>query len=211
MPTLVQPRASVPPPRHIITILFLLLALIATAVSGSSVRAQTTTPPTDFGPVDATIQDLMALYDVPGVAVGLIKDGKVIYTRGYGVRNTQTQQPVTEDTIFAIGSVSKSFTALDIAQLVDAGKLNLDAPVITYLPDFKLSDPTATRQLTLRHLLSHTSGVPPFDDWYTTPARDRKQIVDDMASVPITALPGKVWQYTNQNFVVPAYVLQQVT
>jgi CubicO group peptidase (beta-lactamase class C family) len=164
----------------------------------------------DFSQVDATVQSLMSLYDVPGVAVGLIKDGKIIYTKGYGVRNVQTGQPVTENTIFAIGSVSKSFTALDVAEQVDAGKLNLDAPVITYIPDFKLSDPQATRQLTLRHLLSHTSGVPPFDDWYAAPAKDRKQVVDDMASVKLTAPPGKVWQYTNQNFVVAGYALEQV-
>ncbi len=185
----------------------LLVVFLFVASAGTATRAYAAD---DFAQVDTIVQDMMALYDVPGVAVGLIKDGKVVYTQGYGVRNTQTQQPVTKNTLFAIGSVSKSFTALDIAQLVDAGKLNLDAPVTTYIPDFKLSDPQATKALTLRHLLSHTSGVPPFDDWYAVPAASRKQIVDDMAKIPLTAQPGQLWQYTNQNFVVAGYALEQV-
>lgn len=188
-------------------VLLLLLTFTLTAGHARPSAAQSS----GFGQVDALVRQLMALYDVPGVAVGLIRDGQVVYTHGYGVRNTQTGQPVTENTIFPIGSVSKSFTALAIAQQVDAGTLNLDTPIVTYLPDFKLSDPAATRQLTLRHLLSHTSGVPPFDDWYARPATSRKQIVDDMATVPLTASPGQIWQYTNQNFAVAGYVLEHVT
>lgn len=195
--------------------LFLLLAVSATGYAGrtptSLASPQAQAQPGDFGQVDSMVKDLMALYDVPGVAVGLVKDGKVVYTKGYGVRNTQSNQPVTENTLFAIGSVTKSFTALDIAQLVDAGKLDLDAPVITYLPDFKLSDPDATRQVTLRNFLSHTSGLPGVDAWYTTGVKDRKQIIDDMASTKLTAAPGKVWQYSNEGFVLPAYVLEQIT
>lgn len=190
-------------------VLLLLLALTSPATSRAAAFAPAQTA--DFGLVDTMVQQLMTLYDVPGVALGLIRDGQVVYTHGYGVRNTQTGQPVTAQTVFAIGSVSKSFTALDIAQQVAAGTLRLDTPIVTYLPDFKLSDPAATRQLTLRHLLSHTSGVPPFDDWYTRPAISRQQIVDDMAGVPLTAPPGQLWQYTNQNFVVAGAVLEQVT
>jgi CubicO group peptidase (beta-lactamase class C family) len=200
---------------RVIFALFLLLALSATGYAGQTTTSHASSPaqaqPGDFSQVDSIVKDLMALYDVPGVAIGLVKDGKVVYTKGYGVRNTQTGQPVTEDTLFAIGSVTKSFTALDIAQLVDEGKLDLDAPVITYLPDFKLSDPEATRQVTLRQFLSHSSGLPGVDTWYTVGVKDRKQIIDDMASTKLTAPPGKVWQYSNEGFVLPGYVLEQIT
>lgn len=166
----------------------------------------------NFGDVDKTITDLMQMYDVPGVALAIVQNGKVLYTKGYGVRSTGTKAPVTENTLFAIGSVSKSFTALDIAQLVEQGKLDLDTPIIKYLPDFKLSDPDATKTLTLRQVMSHSSGLPRSEDWYFSKATlTRKQIIDDMVKIDLTAQPGRLWQYNNQNFVLAGYLVEQLT
>src|SRR5689334_13324544 len=114
----------------------LLLALLPAACGTAPATPQ---PRGDWGQVDALVTQMMQRYDIPGVAVGLVQNGQVVYSKGYGVRDVRTGAPVTEQTIFGIGSLSKSFTSLGILQQVDAGKLALDAPVITYLPDFKLA------------------------------------------------------------------------
>src|SRR5260221_5537266 len=113
----------------------LLLCLFAasTVLAAVPVRAAQR----DFAEVESTIKDLMSLYDVPGASIALVQNDKVIYAKGFGARNTKTGAQVTENTLFAIGSVTKSFTALDVTQLVDQGKLDLDTPIVKYLPDFK--------------------------------------------------------------------------
>src|SRR6516162_1989690 len=83
----------------------------------------------DFSAIDSTINSLMTLYHVPGVALGIVQNGQVVYTKGYGYRDYQAKLPVTPKTVFAVGSISKSFTALDVGQLVDQGKIDLSAPV----------------------------------------------------------------------------------
>jgi CubicO group peptidase (beta-lactamase class C family) len=125
------------------------------------------------------------MYDVPGVAIALVTKDKVAYARGYGTRDA-AGDPVTADTVFGIGSLTKPFTALDVALLADEGRIDLDAPVRRYLPDFRLSDPEATRTLTVRQVISHASGLPRSDAFwaYGDPA-DRKAIIDDMANIPL--------------------------
>ncbi len=98
----------------------------------------------------------------------------------------ETHAPVTGETLFNIRSISKSFTALGIAQLVDRHRIDLDTPVIKYLPELRLSDPQATQSVTLRQLLSHTSGLPPDDQWPRQVPSSREGIVDEFATMPIT-------------------------
>src|SRR6187200_704524 len=100
------------------------------------------------------------LINVPGAALALIKHGDIVLEQGYGFRDLAAHAPVTTATLFNIGSISKSFTALSLAQLVDQHQVDLDAPVIRYIPDLRLSDPEATKAVTLRQLLAHTSGLP---------------------------------------------------
>ena len=95
----------------------------------------------------------------PGPAVCLVTRDRVVLVKGYGRRN-EAGDPVTDSTLFGIGSLTKSLTALDVAQLVDAGTIDLDAPVVSYIPDLRLSDPAATRALTVRQVLSQSSGIP---------------------------------------------------
>jgi CubicO group peptidase (beta-lactamase class C family) len=153
---------------------------------------------------------MMIDYSIPGAALGLVQNGKVIYTKGYGVQSTTTKTPVTENSLFNIGSVTKSFTALGIMQLVDQGKLDLDTPVVKYLPDFKLSDPAATQKLTLRHLLSHTSGLPTSNAEVFT-AKDRQQAVAEVAKLKLIGQPGQTWQYSNQNYLIAGAVIERIT
>lgn len=192
---------------RLISIAAMLAALMASMLSAPQVKAAS-----DFSDIDATITKLMAMYDVPGVGLAIVRDGKVLYTKGYGYGNVANKQTVTADTEFAIGSVTKSFTALDVGQLVDAGKIDLDTPVITYLPDFKLSDPDATKTLTVRQVISHSSGLPRYDAyWVNKVPASRKQVIDDMKNIPMTAKPGAMWQYCNQNFVLAGYLVEKIT
>jgi len=109
--------------------------------------------------LDATVQRTMETFEVPGIAVAVVKDGKVVLARGYGVREQGKPAPVTPDTLFGIASNSKAFTAAALAMLVDEGKLQWDDRVVDHLPSFQMYDPYVTRELTIRDLLVHRSGL----------------------------------------------------
>ncbi|MGH9902442.1 MAG: serine hydrolase domain-containing protein, partial [Pyrinomonadaceae bacterium] len=115
-------------------------------------------------------------WNVPGMAVAVVKDDRLVWARGYGVRKLGEPTPVDERTLFAIASNTKAFTAAALAVLVDEGKIKWDDPVSKFLPSFQLSDPYVTRELTVRDLLSHRSGLATFGGdllWYeTTYGRD---------------------------------------
>ncbi|MCP2521141.1 beta-lactamase family protein, partial [SCandidatus Aminicenantes bacterium Aminicenantia_JdfR_composite] len=98
-------------------------------------------------------------WEVPGLAVALVKDRKMIFAKGYGVRKLGEYTPVTPETLFGIASNTKAFTAAALAILVDEGKIKWDDPVIKYLPDFCMYDPYVTREITVRDLLTHRSGL----------------------------------------------------
>ncbi len=188
--------------------LVIMTLIVVLAAGMAPARAQDR----DFGVVDDYIQALMAEYDVAGTSIALVEDGSVVYTQGYGVRSTTTGDPVTPDTLFCIGSVTKSVTAAGIELLVDQGQLDLDTPIIEYVPDFKLSDPDATAKLTLRHLLAQTSGLPGTDAaWYLGNLADQQAVLDHIATLPLTAQPGEKYQYDNYNYVLAGHVLEQVT
>lgn len=109
--------------------------------------------------IDRVVARTMAEYAVPGIAVGIVKDGKLVFAKGYGVRELGQPATVDPDTIFAIGSNTKAFTTAALAMLVDAGKLRWDDRVIDYLPDFRMADPWVTREFTIRDLVTHRSGL----------------------------------------------------
>ncbi|MFB7251983.1 serine hydrolase [Microbacterium sp. NPDC056234] len=102
--------------------------------------------------------EILAEYQVPGAAVGVRHHGEVTVF-GFGVQDIATETPVTSDTLFQIGSLTKTWTALAFLQLVDEGDVDLDAPVRTYLPGFRVADPDVSARVTARHLLNHTSGI----------------------------------------------------
>jgi CubicO group peptidase (beta-lactamase class C family) len=153
----------------------------------------------------------MSTHNVPGAALTLIKDGSIVLEKGYGFRDLAAHTPVTTATLFNIGSISKSFTALGVAQLVDQHQVDLDAPVTRYIPDVRLSDPQATQAVTLRQLLSHTSGLPADEQWPQQVPATRDGIVNEFASMPITAQPGTRFQYCSRCIVLAAYVLERIT
>lgn len=165
----------------------------------------------DFATADALILRLMATDNVPGAALALIKDGKIVLEKGYGSRDLATQAPVTTATLFNIGSISKSFTALGVAQLVDRHEVELDTPVTQYIPDLRLSDPAATQALTLRQLLSHSSGLPADEQWPSQVPPTRAGIVAEFANMPMTAPSGTRFQYCSRCIVLAASILERIT
>jgi CubicO group peptidase (beta-lactamase class C family) len=111
--------------------------------------------------IDETILRAMNEFQVPGMAVSVVYDGGVYYSKGHGVLETGGNDRVSDRTLFQIASLSKAFTAASIAVLVDEGELGWDDPVIDYLPEFRMFDPWVTREFTIRDLLTHRSGLPP--------------------------------------------------
>ena len=113
-------------------------------------------PPADL---DAYVARAMKTYEVPGIAVAIIKDGKVVLAKGYGVRKLGEPAPVDENTVFAIGSNTKAFTAAALATLVDEGKISWDDPVYERLKGFEMYDPYVSKEMSIRDLLCHRSGL----------------------------------------------------
>ena len=120
--------------------------------------------------LDEYIEKARTDWGVVGLAVAVVKDDSVVYAKGFGLREPGKSAAVDAYTLFAIGSNTKAFTAAVIGTLVDAGKMNWDDPVTRYLPGFQLYDPYASRELTIRDVLSHRSGLSRGDQlWYATP------------------------------------------
>ncbi len=148
---------------------------------------------------------------VPGVAIGIIHDGKE-QTAGLGVTNINHPLDVTTDTLFQIGSISKTFLGTAVMRLVEQGKLQLDTPVSEYIPDFTMQDADAASRVTMRHLLNHTAGWTGdyFDDTGTgDDAIDR--MVRQMAEIPQLTPLGEVFSYNNAGFYVAGRVIELVT
>ena len=114
---------------------------------------------TDPSAVDAIVDRFMRAFEIPGIAIAIVRPGESAFTRGYGVRTLGRADRVDTNTLFAIASNTKAFAAAALAMLVEEGKLGWDEPVVKYLPDFQMSDPAVTQMLTVRDLLVHRSGL----------------------------------------------------
>ena len=152
----------------------LLVAVLAAAPLAAQRPA---TLPRPLRGLDVYVTAALRTWDVPGLAVAVVKDDSVVWARGFGVRRLGDTARVTERTLFAIASCTKAFTATALAMLVDSGKLSWDDPVAKYLPAFQLFDPYVTRELAVRDLLSHRSGLARGDGlWWATPY-DRDEVL----------------------------------
>jgi len=186
------------------------LALVLTAVTLASAPAIGTQADPKFEQLAALVTRKMSEYGVPGVAFGIVKNGQTT-ARGFGVTNVEDPQAVTPDTVFGLASISKTVTATAIMRLVDQGKIDLSAPVRTYLPDFRIQDEAASRTVTIADLLTHTPGW----EGQLTP-QDRGPLtlatfVETMRDLPLLAPPGTVWSYNNAGFAVAGRVIEVVT
>ena len=151
--------------------------------------------------LDLWIQEQMAYQQIPGLAIGIVHDQEVIWSKGYGVEDLESQDPVTPATLFRLGSVTKLFTATAILQLRDQGKLRLDDPVTRHLPGFELKSTfEGAPEIALRHLLTHTAGLPreaAFPYWTTHEFPSTEELIAAVHTQSAIYPPDKTYKYSN--------------
>ncbi|MCS6914518.1 MAG: serine hydrolase [Myxococcota bacterium] len=160
---------------------------------------------------DAWVDKALATWRVPGLAVAAVQKGQVVLLRGYGQRDLRRGLPVTPATLFAIASITKSFTVVTLAQLVAEGKLDWDRPVVEYLPGFALGDPLASAQLTPRDLVSHRTGLARHDSLRLGHGQLRRsELLPRLRHLPLQQLPRTVFVYNNLMFSVAGHLAEVV-
>ena len=163
-----------------------------------ALRAQQAEP---YPGLDAYVTRAMKMWKVPGVAIGIVRNDSVIYTKGYGLRSIKSDAPVDAHTLFAIGSNTKSFTAAAIAMLVTEGKMSYDDHVTQYLPWFQLYDPWVTREVTIRDVLAHRIGLGRQEAlWYGT-SLTRDEVLRQVRFLPPTFSFRSRFGYSNLMYI----------
>ena len=155
---------------------------------------------------DARIDSVMTTWKVPGIGIAVVKGNQVIFLKGYGYKDRDQKVPVTKDTKFAIGSVTKSFAVTGLAAQVTQGKLEWDVPVRRYLPDFQMFDPVATERMTARDLVTHRSGLPRHDLMWGPGMFTRDEIYQRLRFLEPTKDFRSVWQYQNLMYMTAGYL-----
>jgi len=183
---------------------FLIVTLLILCSTVPSVLTAQTEP---LPGLDAYVQAAIDQWNVPGLALAIVKDDKVVYERGYGVRDLETKEPVDRNTIFSIASTTKAMTVACLGMLVDEGKISWDDPVTKYLPSFQVYDPWVTRELTIRDLLTHRSGLSRGDLlWYASPY-DRKEVIERVRKLEPTWSFRSHYGYQNIMYITAGEVV----
>ncbi len=176
-----------------ITILFLLL-LCVTAFS----QNQKAISDKRLDGLDATFNKILKDWHIAGFAIAVVEKDKIIYSKGFGYRDVEKKLPVDGNTLFAIGSCSKAFTATLIGQWANEGKLDLDKPVTSYLPKLKFYNDNMNNMITVRDMMSHRTGLPRHDvSWYLFPSASRDSLVKRIQFMEPSATVREKWQYNN--------------
>ncbi|MDW7739025.1 MAG: serine hydrolase domain-containing protein [Bacillota bacterium] len=191
--------------KYAIVISIILMAILTTASPVFSSEL-------DFSIIDNYIEQEMRFSRIPGLSLGIVKNGEIVYLQGYG--RTGDKQQVTPQTPFVIGSNSKSFTALAAMQLVEEGRLELDKPVRSYLPWFSMSGEFDSSEITIRHLLVQTSGI-------SNAAGNTRILEDDsntleeeireLENVSLVHRPGKAYIYSNVNYDILGLIIDTIS
>lgn len=181
--------------KSILLFFAILLSLFAPAASARADR------------VDDYVREQMRLRHVPGLALAVVRDGRVVKERGYGFASVELDVPATSATVFEIGSISKQITAAAVMMLVEEGKVALDDPVSKYIPE----SPEAWRGVTVRHLLTHTSGLKNYNGlpgFELTERLKRAEFVKRIGAHPPNFAPGEVHSYGNINYSLLGYIIE---
>ncbi len=167
----------------------------------------------DLNALDAYIADAVVKFDQPGLAVGIVKDGQLVWSKGYGKLDLSKADPVTPNSIFFIASMSKAFTACAVGLLVDDGKLGWNDPVVKHMPWFKTPDPYVTEHMMVKDLLCHRSGWITFDGdllWYGTDY-DQRSILERHSNEPFTHAFRDEFGYSNLMYIAAAQLIEAVS
>jgi CubicO group peptidase (beta-lactamase class C family) len=199
----------------LVMLALLTLAVLLPAVSAGAMSTRNSPP--DFAAIDRYIEQEMRDQRIPGLALGIVQGDQIVHLQGFGMADP-SGRPVTPQTPFLIFSSTKSFTALAIMQLAEAGKIELDAPIQRYLPWFRVADETASAQITVRHLLNQTSGLPETADAdvglkSSTDTRENasEQTVRGLHTVNLDRPVGATFAYVNANYVTLGLIVQAVS
>lgn len=189
----------------------ILFAFIILLSSNFSSIAQTITS----AEIDALVERTVKTFDVPGIAVAVIKDDKVIHAKGYGVRSLKTQQKVDENTLFGVASNSKAFTAAALGMLVDEKKIAWDTKVTDIIPEFKLYNPYVTEEFTIRDLLCHRSGLGlgagDLMMWPDSSDFTKTDIIHNLRYLkPVSSFRSK-YDYDNNLYIVAGEVVARIS
>lgn len=160
------------------------------------------------------IKNIITAYDLPGVAVGIVKDNTIVYAKAYGHINTETKEPLKLTSMFHMASVSKPFVATAIMQLVEQNKIHLDSTIVSYLPYFKLDD-DQYKNITIKQMLNHISGMPDVQDYeWHIPTYDEgalEQYVRSISSKKMQSAPDENFAYSNMAFDCLGDVIAKVS
>src|SRR5450432_3156255 len=186
------------------------LSVVAPIPSAAQEKSAKATPTAvakpALGDFDDFVNQAMKDWKVPGLAIAVVLDNKVILLKGYGYRDLEKQKPVTPKTLFAIGSITKSFTVTALGMEMDEGKIDWDKPVRDYLPAFKMYDPVLTEQMMIRDLITHRSGLPRHDMvWYSSDF-SREDIIGRLRYLEPNKPLRSTFQYNNLMFMTAGYI-----
>lgn len=202
--------------RHLLDIRLWLGLIVVLAVAFLAVDVVTDRPPATAGDtfdrIDAYVRDQVGDSHIPGAAIAVVEGDQIVHARGFG--DDGRGQSITPQTPFWIGSNTKSFTALATMQLVEAGKIELDAPVQRYLPEFRTADAEAAARITVRHLMNQSSGFSRADGMkpvLEVNGRSLEAAVADLQTVELNRPVGQTYEYSNLNFMVLGLIVQTVS
>lgn len=185
-------------------------ALILAGFVGLPLQAQRSP---DLVALDRYVAAAAHDWNVPGLAIAVVRNDSLVFARGYGVLEVGKPGSVNEHTRFAIGSTTKAMTSASLAMLVDEGKLHWDDRVIDLVPDFRLYDPYATRELTVRDLLTHRSGLPATDLLWAFPENDYTQteMIRRLRYVQPSSSFRSQWEYQNVVYAIGGFIVERVS
>lgn len=186
--------------------IFLQASLFGSDLSAKAQRAKDT-----LEGIDEIVQKALEDYRVPGVAIGLLVDGQIVYAKGFGFRDAEEKLPVTTDTLFAVGSCTKAFTSFLMGTLIDQGLVSWDDRVMDILPEFRLWDQYATQNLTIRDLLTHRSGMPRHDFMWYNSEMTKEEVVRRIRYLEPSTDIRQRYQYNNLMYFTAGYAMERVT
>lgn len=194
---------------HVVLLGLLIFGYFQIADTGNSQKAN----PLSVSEIDALVADAQKAFSVPGIAVGIVKDGELIFAKGYGVSTVNDPAPVTPDTLFGIASHTKAFTSAALAILVDEGRITWDDKVKTWLPEFQLYDPYVTREFTIRDLLTHRSGLPLGAGdlmWWPNPDFNRLDVIKGLKHLKPSSAFRTKYDYDNLLYIAAGEIVSRV-
>ncbi|MEQ8222117.1 MAG: serine hydrolase [Candidatus Eremiobacterota bacterium] len=198
---------------------FVMLISVVFLLLSSAIYATDYTKGPDSGKLKVILSDFEAYaksgmtdWQVPGMAIAIVRGDEIIYQKTFGVMEAGKSDPVTEETLFQIGSTSKAFTSALVAMMVDEGKVKWDDKVINYLPDFMMYDPWVTREFTVTDLMAQRSGMPPYAaDPLASFGYDRKYIIHNIRNIkPVGSFRGD-FAYQNNLWLVAAELVEKLS